>query len=109
MVSGIYKRHDSAPDANLNPDSHSRIINLFVEVTATGLLPAITLATEIASSTTPLRPPGTTRLVNPIAVASVGEKRRPVIASSRASEEEPVILGKRWRVPMSAARPTLTS
>lgn len=61
------------------------------------------------SPITSARLPCTTSLTNPISLASAGPNSRPVRASSRALEPLPTILGKRWRVPMSAARPTLTS
>ena len=99
-----------------------RFIRCFVPTTATGLFSAMILPISNAvadrsantdlsldSPMTSFLPPGTTSLTNPIALASSALNRRPVSASSRAFESFPTILGKRWRVPISAARPTLTS
>lgn len=58
---------------------------------------------------TSFRPPWTTSLTKPISFASCAENFRPVRASSLAFESLPMTFGKRCKVPMSAARPTLTS
>lgn len=96
-------------------------------MTAIGLFEAITLAFSIAAAkdkaavgrgsgqggtdapTTWALPPFTTSLTNPISSASLAPKSRPVSASSRTLLSLPVTLGRRCRVPISAARPTLTS
>lgn len=77
--------------------------------TATGLLAAITPAISSAFPSTSFLPPCTTSLTNPNDLASSAPNFLPVRASSRTRDSLPAILGRRWRVPMSAARPTLTS
>lgn len=64
---------------------------------------------RLDAPTTCALPPSTTSLTNPISSASLAPKSRPVSASSRTLLSLPVTLGKRCKVPISAARPTLTS
>jgi len=96
-----------------------------VLITATGLFSAIVLAIRNATSArqlrsivcgdavylpkTSLRPPWTISLTKPMSFASCTENFRPVRASSLALESLPMTFGKRCSVPISAARPTLTS
>lgn len=79
-----------------------------VPCTATGLLAAKEDANSTAFPTASALLPST-RLTKPAPSASSAEKFRAVRHTSFTHDVEPTILGRRARVPMSAARPISTS